>query len=199
MEVKPLLLEAYGLAFDQAVYYGINAPAAWPTNIVTAAIAAGNYVIAGALGDLYEDILSEGGLISKVEEDGYFVNGYVSAMQMRARLRGLRDNAGNPIFKALNKEGVQGKTNYMIDGETCDFPKNGSIIAARSLMIAGDWTKLIYAIRKDITWKILTEAVVQDPITHEIIYNLAQQNMVGLRSCMRLAWQVPNPINRILS
>jgi len=198
-EVKPLLLEAYGLAFDQAVFYGINAPYVWPTNIVAAATAAGNFVTAGSLGDLYDDVMGENGLIAKVEEDGYLVNGHVCAMTVRAKLRGLRDNAGNPIFKALNKEGIQGKTIYTLDGEPCIFPRNGSIIPARSQIITGDWQKLIYAIRKDITWKILDQAVIQDPLTGEIVYNLAQQNMIGLRSCMRIAWQVPNPINRVNS
>lgn len=196
-EVKPKLLEAYGLAFDQAVYYGINAPASWPTNIVAAATAAGNFVTLGGVGDLYDDILSENGVIAKVEEDGFMVNGYVSAMTMRGKLRGLRDSQNQPIFKALAKEGVQGSTVYSLDGEPMFFPRNGAIIPNRSLLIAGDWTKLIYAVRKDITWKIMTEAVIQDPTTGDILYNLAQQNMVGLRSCMRIAWQVPNPINRI--
>lgn len=197
-EVKPKLLEAYGLAFDQAVYYGINAPAVWPTNIVASATAAGNFVtLGGSGGDLYDDILGVGGVIAKVEEDGFMVNGHVAAMTMRARLRGLRDSSNQPIFKALAKEGVQGSTVYTLDGEPMFFPRNGSILANRSMLISGDWTKLIYAVRKDITWKILTEAVIQDPVSGEILYNLAQQNMVGLRSCMRLAWQVPNPINRI--
>lgn len=196
-EARPKLIEAFGLAFDQAVFYGINAPAIWPTNIVAAAIAAGNFVTLGTGADLYDDLLSSGGIISKVEEDGFMVNGHVSAMSMRARLRGLRDNNGQPIFKALYKEGVQGATRYEIDGEQCYFPRNGSIIPSRSLIICGDWKQLIYAIRKDITWKILTEAIIQDPVTKEILYNLPQQNMIALRASMRIGWQVPNPINRI--
>lgn len=196
-EIKPKLMEAYGLAFDQAVFYGINAPAVWPTNLVSAISSAGNAVTLGSVGDLYDDILGEDGVIAKVEEDGFMVNGHVAAMSMRGKLRGLRDSQNQPIFKALAKEGMQGSTVYTLDGEPMFFPRNGSIIPSRSLLISGDWSKLMYAIRKDITWKILTEAVIQDPTTGEIAYNLAQQNMVGLRSCMRIAWQVPNPINRL--
>jgi HK97 family phage major capsid protein len=196
-EIKPKLLEAYGLAFDQAVYYGINAPAVWPTNIVAACMAAGNYVQYGSVGDIYDDILGENGLLEKIEEDGFMVNGHVSAMTMRSKLRGLRDGTNQPIFKALAKEGMQGSTVYTLDGEPMFFPRNGSIIPDRSLLISGDWSKLIYAIRKEITWKLMTEAIIQDPVSGEILYNLAQQNMVGLRSCMRIAWQVPNPINRL--
>jgi HK97 family phage major capsid protein len=196
-EVRPKLLEAYGLAFDQAVLYGVNAPAIWPTNIVAAATASGNFVTLNSLGDIYDDIMGENGVIAKVEEDGYMVTGHVAAMSMRAKLRALRDSTGNPIFKPLYKEGVQGATRYELDGEQVLFPRNGSIVPSRSLLVSGEWNKLMYAIRKDITWKLLTESVIQDPVTGEIVYNLAQQNMVGLRSCMRIAWQVPNPINRI--
>ena len=196
-QVKPKLVEAFGLAFDQAVFYGINAPAIWPDNIVTAATAANNYVALGSVGDLYDDIMNENGVIAKVEEDGFMVNGHVASMNMRGKMRGLRDNDGNPIFKALNKEGVQGKTRYELDGEQVVFPRNGSIDSSRSLLISGDWAQLIYAMRKDITWKILTEAVIQDPTTGEILYNLPQMDMIAIRAVMRVAWQVPNPINRL--
>lgn len=196
-EVRPKLLEAFGVAFDQAVFYGTNAPAIWPDNIVSAATAADNFVTLGGVGDLYDDIMSEDGLIAKVEEDGFMVNGHVAAMSMRGRLRGLRDNDGNPIFKALSKEGVQGATRYELDGEQMVFPRNGSVDPAQSLLISGDWSQLIYAMRKDITWKILTEAVIQDPVTGDILYNLPQMDMIAIRAVMRVAWQVPNPINRL--
>ena len=202
-EVKPKLLEAFGLAFDQAVFYGTNAPAVWPDAIVPAAIAANNYVGLGSVGDLYDDIMGEDGLIAKVEEDGFMVNGHVAAMSMRGKLRGLREKSadgtygGQPIFKSLYKEGVQGATRYELDGERVIFPRNGSIDPSQSLLISGDWSQLVYAIRKDITWKLLTEAVIQDPVTKEIVVNLAQQDAVALRAVMRLAWQVPNPINRL--
>lgn len=197
-EVRPKLLEAFGLAFDQAVFYGVNAPAIWPTNIVTAAQSAGNFVALGSVGeDIYDDIMSENGLIAKVEEDGFMVTGHVAAMTMRGKLRGLRDDNGQPIFKALYKEGVQGSTRYELDGEQVIFPRNGSVIPEISQLIAGAWNQLVYATRKDITWKILDQAVIQDPTTGDILYNLAQQDMVGLRAVMRIAWQVPNPINRL--
>ena len=199
-EIKPKLVEAFGLAFDQAVFYGVNAPAAWPTNLTTSAEEAGNLVVPGSLGadtDIYDEILGEGGLISLVEEDGFMVSGHVAALTMRAKLRGLRDDNGVPIFKSLYKEGVQGATRYELDGEQVVFPRNGSMVPEIGQMISGDWRQLIWALRKDITWKILTEAVIQDPTTGDILYNLAQQDMVGLRAVMRITWQVPNPVNRI--
>jgi len=197
-EVKPKLLEAFGVAFDAAVYYGTNAPASWPDAVVPAAIAAGNFVQLGSVGDLYDDIMGVNGVIALVEQDGFMVNGHVAAMVMRGRLRGLREGTnGQPIFKPLYKEGVQGATRYELDGEQVIFPRNGAVDPAQSLLISGDWKQLVYAIRKDITWKVLTEAVIQDPSDGSILYNLAQQDAIAIRAVMRIGWQVPNPINRL--
>ncbi len=192
-EVKPRLLEAIGVTIDGAVFYGTNAPNVWPGDIVTAATAASNVLTLGTNGDLYDDIMGESGLLSMVEADGYMVNGHVGAMTMRAKLRGLRTTDGVPIFTRSMQEGNR----YELDGEPIHFPRNGAVDATKSLLIAGDWKQLVYAIRKDITTKLLTEAVIQDPADGSIVYNLAQQDMVALRVVMRLGWQVPNPINRM--
>ena len=78
------------------------------------------------------------------------------------------------------------------------FPKNGALDPASVLMFSGDWDQLVWTFRQDMTYKILTEAVITDNSTPpQIIYNLAQQDMVAVRAVMRLAWQVPNPINRL--
>ena len=65
-----------------------------------------------------------------------------------------------------------------------------------ALMLAGDFKQLVYAIRQDITYKVLDQAVIQDA-GGNTIYNLAQQDMVALRAVMRLGFALPNPINRL--
>lgn len=192
-EVKPRLLEAVGVKIDQAVYYSTDKPNIWPPGIVPAATSAGNVLAAGTGDDLFDDILGEDGLIALVEEDGYMVSGHVGAMNMRAKLRSVRTTDGIPLFV----RSMQESSRYELDGETILFPRNGAIDPSQSLLIAGDFKQLVYAIRKDITTKLLTEAVIQDPSTGDIVYNLAQQDMVALRVVMRLGWQVPNPINRL--
>jgi HK97 family phage major capsid protein len=191
-EVKPRMIEAFGVAFDQAVFYGTNAPQNWPDDILTAATAAGHTVAIGANADLYDDILSENGTLALVEQDGFNVTGHVGAMTMKSRLRGLRDANGIPIFN----RSMQETTRYELDGSEVVFPTNGSIDAAQGLLISGDWQQLVYAMRQDVTYKVLTEAVIQDAAGN-IIYNLAQQDMVALRAVMRLGWQLPNPISRM--
>lgn len=190
-EVRPRIVEAMGAAFDAAVLFGTNAPADWPDDIVTAATAAGNAVDEDSFTDMYDAILGEGGVIAKIEEDGYMVNGHIASMVMRSKLRGIRDANGQPIFNATMQEG----TRYQLDGEPVLFPRNGAFDATTYRMISGDWQQLVYSMRQDITYKLLTEAVIQDG-SGAIIYNLPQQDMVALRAVMRIAWQVPNPISR---
>lgn len=191
-EVKPRIMEAFGIAFDQAVLFGTNAPASWPTDVLASATAAGNVLALGTGTDLYDDLLGEDGVISLVEKDGYMATGHIATMGMRGKYRGLRDLQGQPLFKT----GIQGATSYELDGAPIFFPENGAMDATKALQFSGDFRQLVYCMRQDITYKILDQAVIQDN-TGAIVYNLAQQDMVALRAVIRLAWQVPNPINRL--
>ena len=191
-EVRPLIEEEFGRVFDLAVLFGTNAPASWPTDILAAAVAAGNSVALGVGADMYEDLMDVGGVIAALETDGYFSSGAVAAMTMRARLRGLRDADGGLIFSRNVQEGNR----YELDGEPMLFPRNGGFDAAQAHSIHGDWNRLVWTLRKDITYTIATEGIIQDA-TGAIVYNLFQQDMVALRAVMRLAWQVSNPINRL--
>lgn len=188
-EVKPRLVEAFGKVIDGAILFGAKKPGTWREGVVPAAIAAGNGVPVST--DIYSDIMGEDGLISKVELDGFVPNGVMSAIQMRGRLRSLRDTAGQPIFKS----DMQGATRYGLDGMDMYFPMNGAFDPNQAQMIVGDWSQLVYAIRQDMTFKIFTEGVIQDPDTKEIVYNLMQNDMVALRAVMRLGWEIANPVN----
>lgn len=191
-QVRPLIIEAVGRTIDRAVIHGENRPADWPEGLVPQTITAGNTVALGTGADIYDDIMGPNGVIARVEEDGFMVNGHVGAMTLRARLRGLRDANGQPIFTATMQEG----TRYQLDGDPMEFPRNDGMDPTAALMVSGDWSNLVYAIRQDITFKLLDQAVIQNP-DGSILYNLAQQDMLALRCVMRLAWQIPNPMNRI--
>lgn len=194
-EIQPAIVEAFGSKFDEAVLFGgDDAPSDWPDPIVTGATSASHTVTLGAGADLYEDILGESGTVSLVEADGYMVNGHIGALSMRSKLRGVRDANGVPIFASS----MQGTSRYELDGSPIEFPRNGSFDASTALLFSGDWSQLVYSVRQDITYKILDQAVIQDAAGN-ILYNLAQQDMVALRAVMRLGWQLPNPINRVNS
>lgn len=201
-QVKPELLKAFSAAITPAVLYGTNIPATWTTNLGAAGIVAGSTaashtISAAAYTDLYEAILGEtaggaAGLFMLPEADGFMVTGSLAHVSMKGKLRNVRDADGNPVFKRSMQEGTQ----YELDGSPIEFPTDGSIVSASSLLISGDWNQLVYSIRQDITWKVLDQAVIQDAAGN-IIYNLAQQDMVALRGVMRLGFALPNPINRM--
>lgn len=188
-EVRPRLTEAFGKVIDAAILFGTNKPGSWRNGVVPSAIAAGNGVPVGT--SVFDDIMGESGLIAKVELDGFNPNGVMSAIQMRGKLRGLKDTTGQPIFKS----DMQGATRYGLDGMDMYFPMNGAFDPTQAQMIVGDWSQLVYAIRQDMTFKIFTEGVIQDPSTKAITYNLMQNDMVALRAVMRLGWEIANPIN----
>lgn len=186
-EVRPRLVEAFGKVIDGAILFGVDKPTSWRDSVLETCTKAGSVVAATPY--IYDDLLAEGGVIAKVEESGYLVNGIMSAIQMRAKLRGMKDLNGNPIFKT----DMQGATPYALDGSPMYFPRNGAFDTAKALMFAGDWSELVYSIRQDITFKIFNQGVVQDPSDNSIVYNLMQNDMVALRAVMRLGWEIPNP------
>ena len=98
-EVRPRLVEAFGQKIDGAILFGIDKPATWRKDVVSTAVDAGACVKLGT--DLYDSILGEDGVIAKVEESGYFVNGHMADITMRAKLRGLKDTTGQPVICRL--------------------------------------------------------------------------------------------------
>lgn len=114
-------------------------------------------------------------------------------MNFKSKLRGLRDTTGQPIFKS----NMQDVARYSLDGAPITFPENGAFYANIAQLVVGDFSQAVYAIRQDITVKILDQGVIQDPDTKEIIYNLAQQDMTALRIVFRMGWALPNPATRL--
>lgn len=191
-EVKPRIVEAFGQKIDGAILFGADKPSTWRDGVVATATKANAVVTLGEEDSIYDKIMGEEGVISKVEASGFFVNGHMADISMRAKLRGLKDTTGQPIFKS----DMQSGTNYYLDGSPMNFPNNGAFDKSKALMISGDFSQLVYAIRQDITFKLFTEGVVQNT-DGSIAYNLMQNDMVALRAVMRLGWEIPNPINAL--
>lgn len=188
-EVRPRLTEAFGKVIDKAILFGTDKPTTWREGLVASATTATNTL--QETDDTFDDIMGAKGLISLVEQDGFNPNGVMAAIQMRGKLRGLKDTTGQPIFKS----DMQGATRYGLDGMDMYFPMNGAFDPTKALMIVGDWNQLVYAIRQDMEFKIFAEGVIQDPSSKDIIYNLMQNDMVALRATMRLGWEIANPVN----
>ena len=154
-EVKPRVTEAFGKVIDGAILFDVDKPSTWRDGVVTTATKAQSVVTLGASDNLYDKIMAEEGVIAKVEDSGYFVNGHMADISMRAKLRGLKDADGNPIFKS----DMQGATSYSLDGSPMNFPNNGAFDKSKALMISGDFSQLVYSIRQDITFKLFTDCL----------------------------------------
>jgi len=187
-EVRPRLVEAIGAAVDEAIFFGVNAPASFPPDLLSGAVAAANThelgsASAGA-GGIAEDINQ---LMALVEDEGFDVNGFVTHRGLKARLRGARDTTGQKLLD-VSTDSIEGApVRYAMSGL---WPDDGS-----AEMFAGDFSQGILGIRRDITYKMLDQAVIQDG-DGTIVYNLPQQDMVALRVTFRLGFQVANPITR---
>lgn len=187
---KPLLAEAIGRQLDATIYFGESAAGLnFPTNVAAAAIAAGNVYARGTntdvKGGLAEDINQ---VTALVEADGFDVNGYVADRRYRGRLRGVRATDGQKLLDVSTSQ---------LEGVDIQYAMRGlwptGLSAAE--VFAGDWDQFVLGIRRDITFEMFREGVIQDN-TGVIIYNLLQQDMSALRVTFRTGWQVANPLTR---
>lgn len=197
-EVRESVEEAFGIAIDAAVLYGTNIPATWTTalgyaGIIAVATAASQVISLASYDDIYGAMLGQtgagaAGVFGLLEADGFEATGTIAPLATKGLLRNCRDSDGNPIFP-VNSDITQ------LLGTPIIYPRNGAISSTYHA-ISGQWDQLVYSVRQDMTWKILDQAVIQDA-GGNIVYNLAQQDMVALRAVMRLGFALPNPINRI--
>lgn len=189
-EVKPKVAEAFAVALDGAILFDINKPDTWGDAIITHAEDAGNSIVRGAVAgqDVAGDVSD---LMAMVENDGFDVTGHAARRAMRAAFRNLRDDNGQPIFTS----GIPNKEPATLWGEPIYYVSNAAWDSTNASLLTGDWSNAIVATRQDITYKVLDQASIHDD-EGALIYNFAQQDMLGLRCVGRFAYQVVNAINR---
>lgn len=197
-EVRPRITEAFGRAIDSAAFFGTNKPDTWPAGLVPAAVDAGNVISfdPNEPFDLYGGIMDENGLIALVEEKGLPVNGYVGALQLRAKLRGARDANGQPIFRSAYSNGAAGAMTYELDGTPIVFPANGSWDARSAYLLAGSFESACYALRQDITFRVFDQGTITDG-DGKVALSLMENDCVALRAVMRIGWALPKPVNPV--
>lgn len=197
-EVRPRIAEAFGVALDLAIFFGVNQPTGFgttvPGGLVVQARAHGNDFTRGSIADqdITVDIGGEGGVMSLVEDDGFDVTGFAARKGLKAAFRGLRDDTGQPILQQSMTDSLDS-----LYGEPIKFVGYGGWDNDEADLVAGDFGMGILGVRQDITTKVLTEAVLTDNGSPpEIIFNLAQQDMVALRAVGRFAFAVANPVTQ---
>jgi HK97 family phage major capsid protein len=197
-QVKPKVTEAFGVALDEAIFFGVNAPTTFPPSIVSGSNSAGNLIVAGTSTVDFLDDVNNG--MAAVEADGFDVTGFWARRQVRAKLRGMRDTQKGFLYFPDASPTTSPNTGSLY-GEPIVFSNAGlsgfATGAANYSMIGGQWDQSMLAVRDDISMELFDTGVITDngapPV---IIFNLLQQDMVALRVTARFAWAIPNPINR---
>ena len=179
-EIKPQLATAIAKTIDTAVFTGVGAPTSWGKGIIPTIVEKGKTVV--ETGELYTDINNT---MTKVEESGFEVNTLLGGVGLKGKFRMMTDKNGQP----LNTTEIGSLRREYLD--------NGAWNKETATLIAGDFNQAVYAIRQDVDYKVLTEAVIQDPTSGEILYNLAQEDMVALRVTFRMGYAIPNPVTAL--
>lgn len=180
-QVRPRLEESAGRLIDDAIFFGVGKPTEWRKGLIPSIIDVGAEVTESGNG-LYSDINDT---MVKVEESGYNVNTILGGVGLKGKFRMMLDTTGQPL------------NTTEIGSIRREFMDNGVWDKTKSTLIVGDFNQAVYQIRKDVTYKMLDQAIIQDPSTGEILYNLAQEDMVAIRFTMRLGWEIPNPVNAL--
>ena len=179
-EIKPQLVSAIAKTIDTAVFTGEGAPTSWGKGLIPTIVAKGKTT--AETGNLYEDINKA---MTQVEESGFEVNGLLGGVGLKGKFRMMTDKNGQP----LNTTEIGSLRREYLD--------NGAWDKDVATLIAGDFNQAVYAIRQDVDYKVLSEAVIQDPSDGSILYNLAQEDMVALRVTFRMGYAIPNPVTSL--
>lgn len=188
-EIKPSIIEAFDQVIDGAIFFSKDKPASWEEGIVVKAKSIGKTIAKGTGDDIAEDINL---MMGMVEADGFDVTGFAGDISNKSSLRGLRDKNNGLLFQPS----LTANTPATLYAQPITYVKNNAWDKETALLLGGDFSQAVYAIRQDMTYKVLDQAVITDG-EGNIIYNLAQQDMVALRCVMRLGWQLPNPVTKL--
>lgn len=179
-EIRPQLVSAIAKKIDEAVFRGEGAPQSWGNGIIPEIIAKGKTVT--ETGKLYSDINDT---MTEVEESGFNVTALLGGVGLKGKFRMMTDTTGQPLASTE------------IGNLRREYLDNGAWDKNAATLIAGDFNNAVYSIRQDVTYKVLDQAIIQDPSTGEILYNLAQEDMVALRVTFRMGYAIPNPVTAL--
>ena len=178
-QVKPELAKAIGKKIDQAVLFGVDAPASFGAGIIPTIVSKAKAI--EETGKLYSDIND---VMTEVEESGYEVTGLLGGVGLKGKFRMMTDTTGQP----LNTTEIGSLTRAFVD--------NGAWDKSVATLVAGDFNQAVYSIRQDVTFDVFREGVIQNP-DGSIAYNLMQEDMSAIRVTFRFGYAVPNPVTSL--
>lgn len=178
-QVKPELAKAIGKKIDQAVLFGVDAPASFGSGLIPNIVSKSKSVT--ETGRLYSDIND---VMTAVEESGYEVTGLLGGVGLKGKFRMMTDTTGQP----LNTTEIGSLNRAFVD--------NGAWDKSVATLIAGDFNEAVYSIRQDVTFDVFKEGVIQNS-DGSIAYNLMQEDMSAIRVTFRFGTAIPNPVTSL--
>lgn len=183
--VRPRLAEAIAVAIDNAVLFGIGAPATFPSP--------GQ---GGLTNNLYSQLIGPAGLdavdgvnqaMAFVEGQGIAVTGHAADLVTKSVLRGVRDANGALLLGTDQTEGRQVPTMYGVpivyqpwSSLTLDF-------------ITGGWQNLVIGLRQDIRYNLDPSGVVTGA-GGQVIVSGFESNTTPLKVWARVGAVIINPV-----
>lgn len=181
-EIRPLMASAIAYALDNALLWGVGAPAGFPAGGVFAA--AGTPVATGA-GEDFADAVSAA--MGQVEAAGLIPDGHAVGPRTGGMLRGLRDASGGFLFTPGLTEGAPNTLYGLPIAQTPAWD------SSKADLITGDWDYLVIGIRTDIAYAFSSEGVLVDQ-TGAVVVNAFQDDSTIMRVHMRVGAAIGSPV-----
>ena len=184
-EISEQVVGAFQQVLDSTIFFGTNSPWANFNGIVAGATSAGATVTwNGNSGLSFYNAINDA--MEYVENSGYVPTAILGGPSLNSAFR-----------KTITELGVLAGDQGEIGALPRHIDLTGGFNQSTAFAIVGDFRYLVYSFREEMSMRVLYEATLKDPATGTELYNLAQQDMVGLRFTMRLGCALPNPVNRV--
>jgi len=185
--IQPRMIEALALVIDEAVLFGVGAPASFPAGGVLAKSTAAALPAAPAadMAGLYNACLSI------VESQGLDPTGHAADVAARGRMRGSRTTTGEPLFVPS----IAQTNPDTIFGLPVAWSRGGAFDTTKALSFTGDWTCLRLGVRQDVTVDSSAEGVLVDN-TGAVVVSAFQDDKIIMRVHMRLGCVIGQPVTQ---
>lgn len=179
--VRPLVARAFARRIDRAIFFGQAAPTSFGTGLVARATAAGQVIPATT--DAAADLLGAAEAVALTE---HIATGAVvrPGWQFSAARQRTQELVANPLDSTypMSIAGMGIRTN----------PVYWDV--AEATAIVADWDSVLIGARKDLTFTMHTDGVLQND-DGTIALNLLQQDITAMRVVMRIGHHLATPVN----
>lgn len=183
--IQPRMIEALAKVIDEAIFFGVGAPASFPVGGIFA-FSTGVALPAAPENDIAGLFNAA---LGTVEAQGLNPTGHAADVTTRALLRGSRTTTGEPLFvpsiAQANPDSVYGYPIFWSTGAAFDTTK--------AIDFTGDWTCLRVGIRQDVTVDQSDEATLVDA-DGKVLVSAFQEDKRIMRVHMRLGCVIGKPV-----